>query len=241
MMENVTRWRHRAVHRAVMALSTRPALYYGARAITGSMDHQCIHRNTELVIEGYPRSANSTTVHGFLERQERSVRVAHHKHHAAQLIRAAQWGIPAIALIRKPHETILSNLALAEEGRRRTGRMGRGNALTFDDAAKGWLTFYQAILPHGDKFVVAPFERVTCDLEGVIDDVNKRFGTSFRSSPAVLTPQHELGWHALPNPVRREVKVDLEEVFQRMLSMRPRLAALIDRCDALYGRLIRLE
>ena len=84
------RWRHRTAHRAVTALSTRPRLYYGMRRLTGTYDHLCIRPDTELVIEGYPRSANSTTVYGFLKRQDRPVQVAHHKHNATQLLQAAR-------------------------------------------------------------------------------------------------------------------------------------------------------
>ena len=84
----------RARFRAVTYLSTRPALYYGMRRITGRFDGQCVRPETEIVIEGFPRSANSTTVHRFLERQPGPVRIAHHKHHAAQLQRATRGGCP---------------------------------------------------------------------------------------------------------------------------------------------------
>jgi hypothetical protein len=96
----------------VTLVSTRPALYYGLRQISGTMDHLCVRDDTELVIEGYPRSANSTTAYGFLDRQSRPVRVAHHKHHAAQLLLASKRGLPAVLLIRKPEQAIISNLAL---------------------------------------------------------------------------------------------------------------------------------
>ena len=70
-------------YRLVTTLSTRPFLYYMLRRITGTMDSLCVNDETELVIEGYPRSANSTTAHGFLACQSKPVRLAHHKHHVA--------------------------------------------------------------------------------------------------------------------------------------------------------------
>jgi len=228
---------HRATHRAVTALSTRPALYFGLRTITGSLDEFCIRRDTELVIEGYPRSANSTTAYGFLERQERPVRVAHHKHHAAQLMRAVHWGIPAVALVREPRAAILSFLAFAEEARQRTGRGQRINALGFHDAGVAWFAFYRAVMPFADRLLVVPFERATSDLEGVIDDLNARFGTSFRSAPEELSPQGYLGWHALPTPERQAIKAALERDFAREVRESPRLRALIDDCSAVYERL----
>jgi hypothetical protein len=157
MNETMQRWRHRAVHYGVTWLSTRPALYYGIRHALRRNDGLCVSRSTELVIEGFPRSANSTTVHGFMADQDRPVAIAHHKHHASQILRAVRWGIPAVVLVREPADTIVSLLALAEEGRVRTGRSGRGNALAFSDAAWAWLCFYQAVLPLRGKVVVACF------------------------------------------------------------------------------------
>lgn len=215
-------------------MSTRPALYFGIRTVTGSMDCFCVRRDTELVIEGYPRSANTTTVYGFLERQERDIRVAHHKHHAAQLMRAVDWGIPAVALVREPRAAILSYLAFSEENRLRTGRAERGTSLGFSDAAAAWLAFYRAILPLADRLLVVDFQRATGDLEGIIEEVNDRFGTSFRSAPVELNPQGFLGSHALPNRQRRRIKCALAQGLDHELSVRPRLRALMDRCSEVH-------
>lgn len=233
------RWRYRTAHHTVLALSSRPAAYYTVRRLTGTYDHLCIRPDTELVIEGYPRSANSTTAHGFLERQDRPVRVAHHKHHAAQLIQAARWGIPAIALIRPPRAAIISSFALAEEGRRRSsGPGGRGSYVTFEDAAGAWRLFYRAIRPYRDAFVLAPFTRVTRDLEGVIDAVNARFGTSFSSAAEVRTPLPDLGWHARSNALRRDIQGELTDALAAAEATRPRLAALLADCDDLHAELV---
>ena len=98
----------------VTTISARPSLYYGLRKMTGTMDHLCIDEYTEIVIEGYPRSANSTTAYGFLARQTRPVRLAHHKHHAAQLLLAAKQGIPSVMLIRQPEQAVVSNLSRSQ-------------------------------------------------------------------------------------------------------------------------------
>jgi len=239
MNATLRRWRHRAAHRAVTALSTRPRLYYGARRLTGTYDHLCVRPETEIVIEGYPRSANSTTVHGFLARQERPVRVAHHKHHAAQVLQAVRWGVPAVALIRPPRAAILSSLALAEEARRRHGGPGgRDSHVTFGDAAGAWLAFYRAILPLRDALVIAPFARVTADLAAVIDEVNARFATRFESAPEVRTPQPDLGWHARSNPLRREILAELDTFMHAAEREWPRLGRLLAACDALHDRLV---
>lgn len=203
------------------------------------MDDLCIRPDTDIVIEGPPRSANSTTAHGFLERQQRPVRVAHHKHHAAQLLRAAAWGLPAILLIRPPRPTIVSQLALAEENRlRHAGRMTRGNALTFAHAAQSWFKFYEAVQPKLAAFVIAPFGEVTRDLRGTIIRVNRRFDTSFDFEAPVAGAERELGWHAKPNRLRDAVKSKLEEDFRRALAEDRRLRRRIDRCQALHDEVV---
>src|SRR5918999_5771267 len=64
-------------------------------------------RDTEIVIEGFPRSANSFAVAAFARAQGRKPKIAHHVHAPAQVIAAARAGIPAIVLIRNPEEAVL--------------------------------------------------------------------------------------------------------------------------------------
>ena len=237
MNETVQQWRHRAAHYGVTWLSTRPALYYGIRRALRQTDGLCVSRSTELVIEGFPRSANSTTVYGFIALQDRPVAVAHHKHHAAQVLRAVRWGIPVVVLVREPADTVVSLLALAEEGRVRTGRTGRGNALSLSDVAWAWLCFYEAVLPMRTKVVVARFADVTRDLAGMIAEVNMRYGTTFRTGPLLRTEEStDLGWHALPNEVRLAIKNDLWDRLKKE-SRRGRLHDVLIRCNDVYQKL----
>lgn len=228
---------HRATERIVTKVSVHPTLYWSIRTITGSMDCYCLGKDTELVIEGYPRSGNTTTVYGFLERQERPVRVAHHKHHAAQLISAVRLGIPAVALVRNPRDAIISHRAFAEEERLRCGRSLRTASLTFSDLAASWAAFYRAILPISDRILVVPFEAAIADLEGVIEEMNARFHTSFRSDPEKLDDQGFLGTHALPNELRGKIKSSLSQSFAAELKRSRRLRARMEECSELFERL----
>lgn len=154
--------------RAVTWFSTRAELYYGIRKFTGRNDPQCIRPETDIVIEGYPRSANSTTVYGFLAMQDRPFHVAHHKHHAAQILRAVEWKIPAVVLIRPPREACLSLLALAAEARHRAGKPN-ADGLAFADVIEAYVAFYEAIEPKLDHIVIGRFEIIRKDLGGLIE------------------------------------------------------------------------
>lgn len=150
------------------AVACHPPLYFPLQRLRPRRRHLLVTRDTEIVIEGYPRSANTFAVAAFLLAQGRPVKIAHHLHVPAQVIRAVQWGIPTIVLIRTPEKAVLSLLV-------REPKMSAGRAL------RDYIAFYRTIAPYRERFVVAPFEEVISDFGRVIDRVNERFHTSFRS------------------------------------------------------------
>jgi hypothetical protein len=128
---------------------------------------EAVGPETELVIDGYTRSAVTFAVFAFQLAQDRPVRVAHHLHAPAQLIAAARRGVPALALIRDPEDAVLS-------------AMIREPYVTPKVAFIAYSRFYERLLPHRSRLVVGEFEEVTSNLGTVIRRVNRRFGTRFR-------------------------------------------------------------
>ena len=144
-----------------------------------------------------------------------------------------------MALIRPPRAAIFSNLALAEEGRRRHGGLGgRGSHVTFEDATGTWLAFYRAILPIRHSLVLDPFSRATANLAVVVEEANERFAKRFASTPVVRTPQAELGWHARSNALRRDIEGELTGALEAAEATRPRLAALLAECEQLHTEFV---
>ena len=127
---------------------------------------QVISSSTELVIDGYTRSATTFAVYALQLSQETPVRLAHHLHAPAQFIEAARRGIPALLLIREPQGAILSQL-IREPG------------VTLGDALVAYSRFYTCLLPYRDNLVVGEFEQVTHEFGRVVRRLNARFGTSF--------------------------------------------------------------
>ena len=131
-------------------------------------DPRCwVSRTTEIVIEGYPRSANTFAVVAFRLAQGREIEIAHHLHAAAQIKRAARLEVPAIVLIREPSEAILSVAV-------------RDPNVSMRWALRSYIRFYSTIVPYLGKAVVAPFTTVTSDLASIIRMVNTRYGTAFK-------------------------------------------------------------
>jgi hypothetical protein len=121
---------------------------------------------TEIVIEGFPRSANSFAVAAFARAQGRKPQIAHHVHAPAQVIAAARNGKPVIVLIRDPEDAVLEYVI-------------KKPAITIRQALRGYVRFYAPLLKYRSRFVTGAFEEVTTDFGAVIRRVNERFGTMF--------------------------------------------------------------
>lgn len=126
-----------------------------------------VFRDTDAVIEGFPRSANTFAATAFELAQPRPVRVARHLHVPSQVIAGARLGIPTIVLIRDPDEAVLSFSLWSPH-------------VTLQDGLRDYTRFYRRILPYRDRFEVATFEDVSTDFGEVIRRLNQRFGSTFR-------------------------------------------------------------
>lgn len=143
-----------------------PTIFYSIFWLKRTNRPLIVRRDSEIVIEGYPRSANTFAVIAFKQAQRRDVRIAHHLHVPAQLVRAARWNIPAILLLRDPIDAVTSLLVRYPYDHPR--RMLRD-----------YIRFYRRLYPLRSHFVLAEFNDVTKDYGAVIRQVNARFGTSF--------------------------------------------------------------
>lgn len=127
-----------------------------------------VTEDTDIVIEGFPRTANTFAVAAFIVAQQKPVRIAHHTHKAIQVIRAVQLGKPTIVVIRKPIDAVAS-LTI------------RQPAFSLSQGLRVYSRFYKAISPHRSGYIVAEFTEVTNDFGKVVERVNRQFGTVFQT------------------------------------------------------------
>jgi hypothetical protein len=164
-------------------LSEHPSLYLPvARRRYPGPSPEVIGRETELVIDGYTRSATTFAVYALQLAQVRPVRLAHHLHAPAQLIEAAKRGVPALALIREPEGAVLSHVA-------------REPWVDMRDAADGYARFYGCLMPYRSHFVVGEFEQVTHDFATVVRNLNDHFNLAlneFEPTEANMTQCFDL-------------------------------------------------
>lgn len=158
--------------RTAVAVKRELQIYAGERPAIFFKYHQfkrnplAVQPKTQLVIEGFPRSANTFSVWAFRHAQCEDVRLAHHLHYPAQVVRAAQWQIPLLVLIRKPEDAVVSLLM-------------RTPLLMPDQALRHYISFYRCAAKYREAFVLGHFEEVVEDYGVVIERLNDKFGTRF--------------------------------------------------------------
>jgi hypothetical protein len=146
--------------------ATRPNLFFRFWALKKKNRGLIVRPDTQFVIEGYPRSANTFAVLAFQRAESRPVRLAHHLHVPAQIMRAVEWRIPTLVLIRKPVDAVTSLLI-------------RYTDLDPRRCLRDYTIFYDSILSLRGGFVVGEFDEVVNNFGSVIAKVNVRFGTNF--------------------------------------------------------------
>ena len=154
--------------------SNYPGIYTTiSRALSG---RDCYtSRNTDIVIDGYPRSANTYATYAFKVAQPKDLIIANHIHKKSQFILAEKYGIPAILLIRDPVDCISSLLI----------RQPKYNPATLFE---GYFFLYNG-LKHSSSYVVAPFNEVVTNYGRIIQQVNIKFNTNF--TPYEKTTENE--------------------------------------------------
>jgi len=120
----------------------------------------------DVVIEGFPRSANTYATEAFLRLQERDIRIGNHFHSPAQFLLASKFKVPAILVLRYPDDAILSLLIFYPKS-------------SATELANRYISFHRPLLSIRSDFVVAPFEEVTQSFSRSISRLNVRFGTNF--------------------------------------------------------------
>jgi hypothetical protein len=217
---------------------SHPAVFFSLYWLMRKDPTRVVTPDTQLVVEGFPRSANTFARVAFSKAQNEKVRIAHGLHVPAQVVRAARWQIPTLVLIRKPRDAVLSFVVR--------------DPISIDQALRYYLSFYETVEKCRDAYILGLFEEVTEDYGEVIRRINDKFGTTFSlfrhnernvekvfariernsrrrygetrwetkvSRPSAVKEgiKHELGYK-LENPKRRKLIAEAEAVYDRLTS-----------------------
>src|SRR5438874_8416960 len=133
----------RLLYELKLAASARPALAMPAARLRG---HGVLVSSpgVEVLIEGYPRSANSFTVAAFARAQgwpgSGGGRIAHHTHAPAHVLEAIRRGIPAIVLLRDPADAVPEFVLVKPD-------------LCLPQALRGYVRFNEPLVPRRECFL----------------------------------------------------------------------------------------
>ncbi len=202
-----------------------PVIWWTQHKNKGIIDvRECaVDDTTEFVIDGFQGSGNSFATVAFKRSQETPVRLAHHLHSPAQIVKAARKNLPTLITIREPKGAAISLVT-------------RWPYVSLTQAIRGYIKFYEKIEPYAESFVVSPFKLTTKQLDVVIREVNQRYGTDFG-----VFGYEESEMNALRNPDQLKSEVELKraalkqekrEAFDREVD-----PALFKRAVAIYERL----
>jgi hypothetical protein len=219
-----------------------PALYCPLTRM-GKNGFRVVDKTTELVIEGYPRSGNSYIEAAFRVSQKPAIRLAHHTHAAANVLRAVQLNKPCYVLIRAPEDACIS-LVIQEPG-----------VQDLELALQEYERFHRAIAPVVDRICLVPFEVATEDFNAGVVHLNERYDTSFALLPKGIGREQVMARVDAISRERKTVKDGTEpyspkaseavragrKVEQNRLRTQlrdPALAPLLTRCEATYKELL---
>lgn len=193
---------------------------------------------TRIVIDGFPRSANSysRSAFQFANGFDLPISTHGHSHRFAEL--GVKHGIPVITLIREPRAPLASILQFTRE-------------VSPHALVRSWIRYYEGILPIADRVVLATFEEVTGDFGAVIDRVNAKYGTSFTryektpDNDAAVAAQIERETREVIGPEHFEAVVPRPSTQRgtresALSSLDARTLAELDKATALYERLLQI-
>jgi len=231
-----------ARHLAREALGRWPSIYLPLARVHNANRPGCeaVDADTDLVIEGFPRCANTFAYAAFREAPNRDAKVAHHLHSPAQVIYAVKHIIPCLVLIRDPESAVASRLLMTD-----------CPWSSPQPLLREYNNFYRLLLSYRQHFVVATFEEVIEDFGAVVRRLNARYGTTFTTfTPAAEGSQRCVRFAEKFNQQLNEGQLDARDVSRPTASRRhtnqearrhvrsPAMRGLLIRSFRLYRRYV---
>ncbi len=200
--------------------------------------HAVVTPRTQLILDGFPRSANAYAEWAFRYANGEGVRVAVRLHSPRAVQIGARYAIPTIVLVREPRAAVASWLQYKP-------------GLRPQEAFERYAFYYDTVYESREHAVIAPFDQVVADFGAVIKACNARFGTRFTPYPggaqaeAWVRERIESAWsddetgllaeHEVPRPSAN--RPDAAEVLEGVLD-EPAVKASVVAAEDAYRRIL---
>lgn len=174
-----------------------------------------VQDGTELVIDGFPRSANSFATKAFREAQGRKIMIGNHSHSRANIIEGVRRGLPVLLLIRLPDDAIVG---LAGSRTQQVMQDPEVERAFMKLATRRYIDFYEPLMPYRDHILVAEFKAVITNYTTVLKRLNKQFNKDFIVFEHTPENQQAIfsqgGEYLSPSQKRDAFKKSLREFFE---------------------------
>lgn len=203
-------------------------------------NNRIVGKHCDLVIDGFPRSANSFCVKAFTNAQlPQKVQIGHHLHSIAAIKRAIQLKLPIIVVIREPYDAIVSygsfTIQLKNFYNNNKKKYSEEWRIKWD--IQYYIDFYSEIYKIMDHVILAPFDEVTNDFGLIINKMNKKFKSNFISFDHSIENEQEIfknSWsHLSPSNERNSIKP-----FVKKLLENKECKDLLSEADNIFKQLI---
>lgn len=221
-----------------MFLGRYPNLFFPIYGLKKTNKGLFISKETELVVSAYPRTANTFFIVALEQIQKKPISIAHHLHVPALALEAIKRGMPTVILIRNPKDAIISLVI-------------RENHITLKQAINAYITFYESLLVHKNKILIADFSTIINDFPSIILNINSRFNLNLNNYSQNNKLNNETVFKEIeninkgfnknslvetmvsrPSDTRKKIKLN----YQEKLSSK-KYRNKLQKCDAIYRTL----
>ncbi|MFT7404842.1 hypothetical protein [Zhongshania sp.] len=204
-----------------------------------------VSKETDCVIDGFPRSANSFAYATFFDSQkDKGLHIATHTHSPAQIVQAVRWGVPTMLCIRAPKDAVRGLLSFEIELDLRQRNADASNIVLPDSsrvrkALRRWHFFHSNILPYRNDIFVAHFERIISEFDKVSMEFCDWSGKDWSAWDSVRITEESIkgkAFHVGPNPLREMIKTEVD-----LLLNKESFLNLLDKCDRVYEHYLNAD
>ena len=197
-------------------------------------------KNTDLVLEGYPRSANSFAIRAFkFPKNNIDLNISNHLHSVVHIHLGIINKLPVIMLIRNPIDAVVSLNSHRTQVliHRKQDPKKFFNSWDIKWDFINYINFYKSSLELTDKMVIANFDDVIKDFGKIIIEVNKKFNKSygiFEHNKINEKQIFENSWFQLaPNYERKKYKKQFKKIIKKK-----RVAKIVKESIDLYNLIL---
>lgn len=200
-----------------------------------------ISQNSAIVIEGFPRCANSFAVKAFRASNdpERLLDVATHLHSPAHVLMGLKLRLPTLVLIRDPGAAVPSLLALSTQLQKFPGKelTEREKTSLIRYWTRCYCCFYERLETRRGSYVLSDFGETTKDFNQVLNRLNTKYGKTYKpfahTDEAVDKIFQSAKVHLSPSEERNQYKATFKEIYFSEANQQLR-----ERAQAVYKRMV---